>query len=160
MRILILLFSLIICSCVTVNVGEETPKKSTDIRFAVPKKPFEEHASPSADKAWVSTATGNVISFASECPENSDPSLETLTKESLQSLDRLEIVSKESISFNNRDAISSFAKGSVDGVPLAMKTIIFKKNGCNYRIMLSGLLGKISLEQNQFDDFCKEFKAP
>jgi hypothetical protein len=160
MRILMLLFYLFITSCVTVNVGEENPKKSVDIKYTIPKKPFEKHDFLTADKAWVSTATGNIISFSSECPKNSDPSIETLTKESIQSLDQPEIVSKEVTTFNNREAIKIFTKGSIDGVPLAMKAIIFKKNGCNYRIMLSGLINKINSEQNQYDEFCKEFKAP
>jgi hypothetical protein len=160
MRYLILLFCLQLWACVTVKVGEETPKKSVDIKLNPPKKPFEEHTFLSADKAWLSTSTGNVISFASECPKSSDPTLETLTKESIQSLDQAEIIEKETISFNGREAVKTYAKGTVDGVALAMKTIIFKKNGCNYRLMLSGLVNKLNIEQDRFEEFCREFKAP
>lgn len=160
MNIVILFFCLLISSCVTVNVGEETPHKSADIKFTLPKKPFEEHLTPSADKAWISSSTGNVISFISECPKGSDPSLDALTKESIQSLDHTEILEKEIISYNGREAIKTLTNGRIDGVELAMKTIIFKKNGCNYQIMLSGLTNKIVLESTQFDDFCREFKAP
>jgi hypothetical protein len=141
-------------------VGEETPQKSADIQFIIPKKPFQEHRLPSSDKAWLSTVTANIISFTSECSLKSDPSLETLVHESIESLDHVEILENETINFNNREAIRTFAKGKIDGIPLAMKTLIFKKNGCNYRIMLSGLVNKIDKDQSQFEEFLREFKAP
>lgn len=160
MRAIIFIIYFFTAACVTVNVGEETPKKSSNILYMEPNKPFEEHQLLNADKAWVSKKTGNVISFTSECPKNSDPSLESLTKETLQSLDHVEIVEKTNINFNSREAVQTSAKGSIDGVPLAMKAVIFKKNSCNYRIIYSGLVTKVSSEEKYFEDFTREFKAP
>lgn len=160
MYFLALIFSLLLNSCVTVNVGEEPAKKATDIKYEAPSAPFSNHQSINADKSWLSSKTGNIIAFTSECPKNSDPSLDVLLKESIESLDHVEIIENNRLSFNGREAIQSFAKGSIDGVPLAMKSLIFKKNGCNYKLIYSGLLAKISAEQNQFEAFCKGFVVP
>jgi hypothetical protein len=160
MRIIVLIFFIFAASCVTVNVGEDAPKKSSHIQFITPEKPFEEHQLLNADKAWVSKTTGNVISFTSECPKNSDPSLELLTKETLQSLDHVEVIDKKSFSFNGREATKTSAKGSIDGVPLSLNAVVFKKNNCNYRIIYSGLRNQINAEEKYFEDFLKDFKAP
>jgi hypothetical protein len=135
-----------------------TPAK--DVQFQVPEKPFQEIKVLTADKAWLSAETGNTISFLSECNGNVDPTLEQLQNESLTVLDKLKILQAKNLEFNGREALRTEAQGEVDGVPVKMELLIFKKNNCNYTLSFGGVLKRFNTEKKYFDKFTESFKAP
>lgn len=159
MKLLILIFALIFTSCVTVNFGAKPGEKSDHIEYIPPAKPYVDHKFPGADKAWMSESTGNVISYISVCSKTSDPSLDSLAQETVSSMDQAEITQKKRITYNGREALQLQATGEIDGIPLGLHALVFKKNGCQYRLIFSGLKSKVAEESKYFQDFSKEFKT-
>lgn len=133
------------------------PAKGVD--FSAPAAPYKAIESANSDRAWLSDKTGNTISFASDC-SGADPSLQQMENESLAALDNLEIKSSEALMFNGREARRSVSTGTVDGVPVQLLLVVFKKNNCNYVLSYGGVAVQFNTETSYFADFISTFKAP
>lgn len=157
---LVCLLALFATACVSVELPSTKSRKSTDMVFNTPAAPFEELKSESADKVWLSTKTGNTISFLSECENMADPSLKQLENDSLSALGNPQIESTSPMSYNGREAVQTTATGSVDGVAIKLKLLVFKKNNCSYTLSYAGVAKNFSSELKRFDDFVKDFKVP
>ncbi len=157
---LICILALFASACVSVELPSSKSRKSTDMIYKAPAAPFEELKSDSADKVWLSTRTGNTISFLSECENSADPSLKQLETDSFSALGSPEIESTAHMSFNGREALQSTATGSVDGVAIKLKLLVFKKNNCSYTLSYGGVAKNFSFELKHFDEFTQGFKVP
>lgn len=152
-------FVLFLGACVSVQLpgGKSTPAE--DVEYAAPAAPYKLISTNSADRAWLSASTGNTISFLSECGAN-DPSLQQMETETLSALNSLKIIETKDLSFNGRAARQTVAQGKVDGVPVQILVIIFKKNGCNYTLSYGGIEKNFQVEAAAFESFKQSFKAP
>ena len=146
--------------CVTIDVtgGKATPAKN--IRFKPPILPFVLVPTKASDQLWVSSKTGNSISILSECGSTQDPSLEQLQTDAIGVLQDTEIQSTAVVPFNQREALSSVVSGKVDGVPVKMKVVSFKKNNCNYTLVYGSVNRNFDSEVAFFDRFFDGFYAP
>lgn len=147
-------------ACVSVKIPTGTGTPAKDVKYNNPAKPYEEIKVSTADKAWLSSKTGNTISFLSDCNGNADPTLQQLESEPLAVLDKLKILKTDNVNFNGREALHTFAQGEVDGVPVKTALIVFKKNNCNYTLSYGGLLKNFDEEAKHFEKFSESFKAP
>ena len=154
------IMSLLLSSCVSVELPSGKITSAKDVTYNAPNGAFNEIKAKNADKTWQSQKTGNTISYLSECGNNADPSLQSIETESLSAISKLEVLKSETTSFNGREARQSITTGTVDGVPVAMSLVIFKKNGCNYTLSYGGLEKQFNLEQAEFEKFKQSFKAP
>lgn len=152
--------SLLLSSCVSVELPSGKTKPAKDVTFSEPSSPFSSIKSKSADHAWQSSKTGNTISFLSECGGTADPSLQSLETESLSALNKLEILKTETKTFNGREARQTISAGTIDGVPVALALVVFKKNGCNYTLSYGGVEKQFNSELSVFEKFKDGFKAP
>ena len=154
------IISLLLSSCVSVQLpgGKVTPAK--DVQYSEPGVPFEKIKSQNADRTWLSKNTGNTISYLSECGGTADPSLESIESESLSAMNELKILATEELTYNGREARQTTARGEIDGVPVQIALLIFKKNGCTYTLSYGGLQKQFSVEQKYFEKFKTDFKAP
>lgn len=152
--------SLLLSSCVSVKIGGAKGTPATGVSFQAPTNPFKEIKSESADQAWLSARTGNTISFLSECGNPADAGLSQIENESLAALSELKIIKTEDATFNERAARRTIAQGQVDGVSVQISLLIFKKNGCNYTLTYGGVTKQFSAEENIFQQFQSQFKAP
>ncbi|WP_295901902.1 hypothetical protein [uncultured Bdellovibrio sp.] len=138
--------------------GKVTSAK--DVGFSAPGSPFKDMSGGNSDKAWISERTGNTISYLSECGSSSEPTLQQLETDSLGALSDLHILKSDEVSFNGRAARESISQGKIDGVPVQVALVVFKKNGCSYTLSYGGVEKQFSSEQKYFENFKQNFKAP
>lgn len=158
--IMTVLISFSLSSCVSVSLQKNESQPAKDVIFSEPISPFAEMKLNSADKAWLSKITGNTISYISDCLKNSDPSLEQMMNDSLSVLDNLKVLDQQSKPFNSRSSFFFVAEGSVDGIAVKMKVIVFKKNNCNYTLTYAGVKKNFDGELGYFEKFQSSFTAP
>lgn len=144
--------------CVSVNIPQPKVSKAEKISYKEPQKPFRALVTENADKAWQSAATGNTISYNSECNSPAETQLKTLESESFNSLTKPEVLSSQATVFDGREALESLGQGSVDGIPVKMALLIYKKNNCNFTISFVGRKTKLDSEKNQFNEFKNSFQ--
>jgi hypothetical protein len=145
---------------VAVNIGPGKPTKAESAKFDTPPTPFQEIRHASFDKAWKSKDTGNTIAYLSECKAGDDTSLKNLENESTSVLDNRQIISTQDLEYNDRQAIRSSAQGFVDGVPVSMEILIFKKNDCTFTLSFVGRKSKLAADLPIFQNFLDRFKVP
>lgn len=138
--------------------GKVTSAK--DVGFNAPRSPYKEMSGGNSDKAWISEKTGNTISYLSECGGSSEPSLQQLENDSLSAISDLKVQQSDEVTFNGRAARQSVSLGKIDGVPVQIALLVFKKNGCNYTLSYGGVEKQFSSEQQYFENFKQNFKAP
>lgn len=146
--------------CVSVELPNSKTTSAKDVQWSAPGGPFKEIKATNADKTWLSSRTGNTISFLSECGNAADPSLQTLESESLSALGKINTVSSKIFDYNGRAARNSVSTGEVDGVPVQLELLVFKKNGCNYTLSYGGVMKQYEAEHGIFEAFKQNFKAP
>ncbi|WP_277576826.1 hypothetical protein [Bdellovibrio svalbardensis] len=155
-----ILLGLLFGGCVSVQLPGGKVTSAKDVQLSEPKSPFEKIKAVNADRAWLSSKTGNTISYLSECGGPGDMSLQAIENESLSAMNKLQTVSSETLIYNGREARQSISKGELDGVPVQMALLIFKKNGCTYTMTYGGLQKQFPMELNDFEKFKVDFKAP
>lgn len=131
-----------------------------DLDFKTPSTPFKEITISNSDKAWLSDTTGNTISYLSECGGSSELSLQQIETDSLSALSNLEVLKVEEFTYNARAARQSLSQGQIDGVPVQISILVFKKNGCNFTLSYGGTKKNFEAEKHFFDMFKDGFKAP
>lgn len=151
--------SLLAVSCVSVKFPNSKVMSAKDVEFKNPQVPFKEITISNTDKSWLSEKTGNTISYSSECG-NSELSLQQLETDSLSALSNLEIMRVEEFTYNSRVARQSLSQGQIDGVPVQIALLVFKKNGCNFNLSYGGTKKNFETEKHFFDIFKNNFKAP
>ena len=151
---------LLTSGCVSVELPNSKTTSAKDVKWSEPGGQFKEIKATNADKTWLSSRTGNTISYLSECGNSADPSLQALEAESLSALGKINPISNKVYDYNGRAARSSVSSGEVDGVPVQLELLVFKKNGCNYTLSYGGVMKQFDVEQKIFEDFKANFKAP
>jgi len=146
-------------ACVSVKIPTGAGNPAKDVKYADPTSPFKEIKVTSGDKAWLSSKTGNTISYISDCNGSADPSLQQIEGESLAVLDKLKIVQTQNLEFNGREAVRTLAQGEVDGVSVKTELVVFKKNGCNFTLSFGGVAKTFDSEKTYFEKFLESFKA-
>jgi hypothetical protein len=151
---------LMMIGCVSVGLNDTKVQRSTKVRFSAPGGAFTEKRSDSLDHLWENSKNGNSISFMSDCSDTTDPSLESIQQGILHGVERLKVLSNETISYNDREALRSITSGSVDGVDTAMDLVVFKKNGCIYALNYVGVRPQFEDDKAAFSKFLDRFHAP
>ncbi len=149
----------LLSSCLSVSL---TPKmsKSEDVRFVPPGGSFEQIKSPGADEAWQDKKLGNSISYLSSCNDPTDPSLESIEKDMLSSLDSSKIAATSQAFFDGRESRKTQAEGNVDGIPTKIEILTFKKNSCLYSVSYVSITKNFDQDLAIFNKFLEGFKAP
>lgn len=81
-----------------------------------------------------------------------------MQSDAISVLENPKILQENQIEFNMRKAQESISEGSVDGVLIKMKILVFKKNGCNIIISYGGVKKNFNLELSEFQNFLTHFK--
>jgi hypothetical protein len=149
----------VLWGCVSVRLpGQKEVVKSTHIQSSFKSSQYEKLNVQWADEAWKHKKTGAVISYFSEC--GTDPSLDSLLNEALLALDKYEIKSSQEVTFNSRLAIERTVVGTIDGVPVNLEILVFKKDSCNYTLSHSSKDKEAGVTEPDFAEFKKNFKVP
>jgi len=148
-------------ACSILGSGGDAPAKSNSTKYNPPPSPFQEtpmHGG--ADHAWQSERTGNTIAYNSECSKDEDPSLEMLKKKIFSGIDRLKLDPSQSVHIDDREGQRVTGTGFVDGVPVKLSVLTFKKDGCTYDLLYIAREKSFGAELSAFDQFLKGFRAP
>jgi hypothetical protein len=146
--------------CVSVGLNDTKIQRSTKVSYAAPSGAFVAKPSDTLDRLWENTVNGNSISFMSDCSDPSDPNLETIQQGILHGVEHLKILSSETITYNDREALRSHTSGKVDGVDTEMDLIVFKKNNCIYTLNYVGVKPQFEDDKAVFGRFLDRFRAP
>jgi len=157
---LLFFYFFFLIGCISVDLKpKNVSQKAESIKLEGPQKPFEEIKSSTGDRVWLSGSTGNTISYLTECNSNSDVKLEELLKEATAFIEQKVEIQTTYKPYNQRAAIYSLLSGQVDGVPIQVQLIIFKKNQCTYTLSYGGAYDRFKSEIEYFNTFVDKFKA-
>lgn len=160
----LLIFSVSLISalsgCVSVSLPSMDGKRAQEVRFTAPSSPFKSLKTDSGDGAWISTRTGNTISYVSDCAAKIDPELDQILDDSAQILEKPEVSNRASLNYNGRAAKTALVNGSLDGIPVRLKLLVFKKNDCSYTLSYTAKPSTFDTEAASFEAFLSDFKAP
>jgi hypothetical protein len=86
--------------------------------------------------------------------------LKGLESEALSALNNMQVISHESWTYNDREALRSMSEGQVDGVSVKMSLVIFKKNNCSFTLSYVGRSSLFPANQTEFSAFVERFQVP
>lgn len=153
----IVLFS---ASCVSVKLpSAKPPTKSKNVNFKRPVSPFSSANPKGADALWVSKNTASTISYFSSCSEN-EPALEVARANAFISIEGADVKKEQSYSVDDRQGLMSDIEGNLEGVPVKIRFLVFKKGDCSYHLTYVSLKENFDREVEHYTKFVKSFKAP
>jgi hypothetical protein len=146
---------------VSVNLGgNKSPKHAEGVKFSEPGSPFRKETREDIDGAWKNEKNGNLISYLTDCQDQSDPTLETIVQGAISGLSEMKIDSSENPIVQGREARRVVAQGKVDGVASKIDLLAFKRNHCIYMLSYVGVSKAFDKDHAQFDKFIQGFYAP
>ncbi len=160
-RVWLFLSALSLLSCVSVKIQ---PADKVDIAENVdyqnPPYDFLIKENNSYDRLWIHRINGNSISYKSSCNDPLDPSLLVLRSTTLQGIDVHQIVHSSKTTYNSREALQEHVRASIDGIPIEIELMIFKRNKCSYILSYWGKSKNFSQNRNNFKEFLESFRVP
>lgn len=154
--LLIIASPFLMVSCVSSLLKEKAPTFSKDIQFKDPQFGFSK-VNLSVYPAWKNSKSGNVISIISDCNENGVASLSSLHQLITGSIEDSKTIKQELLSFKDKPALLYLTEGSLDGQPIAIRSISFKRKDCGYVSSLSGKPNSLDSDLNAFNSFNESF---
>lgn len=154
MKIIIILMLALIASCSSTKSDNGVYEKSTSYKnpyTSHPPKAWKKISSEGSDFALSSTLNGNLFIINSACRKYLTSTLPNLTQSILSGIDNLEVITEETLHYQERDALLLKAKGSIDGVTRFFKLLTLQKNNCIYDFIL------IANSLNTLEQHDKEF---
>lgn len=155
-----LLFSLFLASLAACSFGtnKQTYKSdSHEVHFN--HKDWSQVDSSDADIVFVSEASKSTLLLNSLCQKYDATSLEHLVSNMLGGIDEVEIEKKENKTYADRKSLRTYAKGSIDGVPIFLLIQTVRKNECIYDFILISTSSSLrDRDKNSFEHFLKSTK--
>lgn len=160
MKNIILLSLLIFASgCVSVKIGDSSPKKSTRYSYDAPGGSFYRIKDEAADIAWLSQKTSSTISIKSKCVKNNDIELEQWIEELVSSFRTGEILGIEKFKYNNRKALTAEVLTTLEGFENKLAITTFIKNSCHYILVLTASPQNYTQDEDKYSKLLQSFKA-
>jgi hypothetical protein len=82
------------------------------------------------DLAWAARGGSHLLSINATCEDHGDPSLEVLTNHLVFGFTERTLKSRQEVKIDGRDALDSRYFARLDGVPVELRLVVLKKNGC------------------------------
>lgn len=152
----IIVIPLFFVSCISSLLKDKAPSFSNEIILASPKEPFIK-TDTSVFPSWKSNTTGNVISIVSDCNENSSYKLTNLHQLIESTLEGIKIIKEETISLQKKPALMRIINAQLDGQPIEIQSVSFKRKSCGYVAALSGKVNNLVFDKSQFEQFINSF---
>ncbi|MAF91992.1 MAG: hypothetical protein CL674_12045 [Bdellovibrionaceae bacterium] len=158
-HILLIAFCFSVIGCVSIDVAPET-ESAEGLVYKSPGGSFERRDAENLDAYFVDKKSGNSISLKSSCFDPADPSIENLESTAFTGMNIEKEISKEEITYNSRAALNTRKLVKIDGVPVLVQMLIFKKNNCNYLISHVGVEKTFPNTESNFKNFLDQLRAP
>ncbi|MDZ4677645.1 MAG: hypothetical protein SGI74_09070 [Oligoflexia bacterium] len=156
----ILILFLSTSGCAILGSNDDPAVKSVNTKFSPPDSPYEKSNVSSADQVWQSKKTGSTIAVNSMCQKYADLSLKNLEQNILTGIENLKVIEEQDTTFDEREASRILAEGTIDGVPIRIDLLIFKKNNCTYDLAYISRPQNFTVEKPIFEKFLSNFHAP
>ena len=154
--IFIIALPFLMVSCVSTILQEKAPTFSKDIQYKDPQSTFVK-VNLSVYPAWKNPKTGNVISIVSECAENYSGTLSSLHQLITGSIEEPKTTKQEPIVLKQKPALLYVTEGQLDGQPIAIRSISFKRKSCGYVSSLSGRPAALASDLKTYEAFNESF---
>ncbi len=147
-------------SCVSVKLPTTAaPTKAKNVVFQRPTSPFSSASPKGADALWVSKNTASTISYFSSCSER-EPSLAVARSNAFKSIEGSDVVKENSYSISDREGVISDIEGTLEGVPVKIRFLAFKKGSCTYHLTYVALKENFNKELQHYTKFISNFRVP
>lgn len=140
-------------------MSSSTLPKSSHYNLSFTKDEWSPIDPDSSDLAYRNRQTSSTLVLNSQCKKYDSASLETVSATLLNGIAQLDIMDKHNIEFAGREAQITTATGTLDGVPIFLKGMVLKKDGCLYDlILISSGRDQLKADSLAFDEFIKGFR--
>ena len=153
---LIIAVPIFFVSCVSSLLKEKPPAFSNEIKLTPPKAPFVK-TETSVFPSWKNPQTGNVLSIVSDCNEGATSKLSTLHQLIEDSLEDVKLMKEETIALQNRPALLKVVTANLDGHPIEVHSVSFRRKSCGYLASLSGKANSLFKDTVYFESFINGF---
>ncbi len=132
--------------------------KSKDYDLNLKSQEWKSIDPDSSDHAFENSSTHSIMLVNSQCEKYESSSLDKLNSGMMSGIDNLQVINKESTKFASRDALLMQAKGSLDGVPVFLKTLTLRKDRCLYDLVLiANSQDTLKKDDSAFEELLKGF---
>jgi hypothetical protein len=162
---LIIVLTLLLSSCSLLSSNDNGAYvKSKNYLNEIQKSihsPWEEVKGEGADFAMTNKKTSSTFLINSSCRKNEQSSLNALSSSLLNGIENISIISKNVLSFEDREAQEIRFSGSVDGVKTFINIMTVQKNYCIYDfVLISKNIKKLDIDYSTFKSFLEKVKIP
>jgi hypothetical protein len=134
-------------------------QKATNYKFKTPASPWISlQDKADADEAWMHRATGATMSLRSLCHRYEHIPLKILNQNVLSLVNNAEVISQSEIRLDKRAALDTSFVGELDGVRVATRHVVLKKNHCIFDFTLSQVARIDPAHQQQFETLLQSFQ--
>lgn len=109
------------------------------------------------DLAWSARQSAHLLSANAVCEDHGDPSLEVLTNHLVFGFTERELKDRKALSLDGRDALDSRYEVKLDGVPVELRLVVLKKNGCVHDFAYVAPLGRYEDKAKDFERLVEGF---
>jgi hypothetical protein len=146
--------------CVSVKLAQQEAKRASGVKFQEPASPFNRESNKDVDASWQNPRNGNLMSYLSDCQDDNDPTLESITQGALGGITDLKYDKQSTESVQGREGRRVLVTGNVDGVKSKIDMLAFKRDNCIYILSYVGVEKSFSADHAAFDKFIQGFRAP
>ena len=158
-KLLLLLLCLCFARCVSIDMQPKI-KAADDLAFVPPSREFVRRDTDGLDAYFIEPKTGNSISLKSSCFDPADPSIDNLTKAAFGGMTIIKELANNRIRYSDREALNTKRLVSLDGVPVIVEMLVFKKNNCNYLVGHVGVEKFHSQTASAYQHFLNNLRTP
>jgi hypothetical protein len=109
------------------------------------------------DLAWSSRTSAHLLAANALCEDHGDPSLEVLTNHLLFGFTQRELKARKTLTLDGREALDSHYQARLDGVPVELRLLVLKKNGCVHDFSYIAPAGRFGDRQADFEKLIEGF---
>ncbi|MBC7420786.1 MAG: hypothetical protein H7328_08660 [Bdellovibrio sp.] len=149
---LLIAFPIFLVSCVSSILKESPPTFSSDVKWNNLPASFEK-MDTGIYPAWKNPRTGNVISIVSDCGNSSGAGLLGLHQLVESSVEEFQLVKEQKLLYKNKSALVHHSEGEVDGSPIEIQSMSFRRKDCGYLTSLSGKKNNLESDRKAFEQF-------
>ena len=124
--------------------------RSAGFRVPVPAAPWAPVSLPDVDIAFQHPGTAATIAVFSECDGAARGPLRVLARRLLFGL-RSEVVEQSPVALDGAEALRTVARGTLDSRPVVVESLVVRRGGCVYDMVLTAAPGDYPVLRPDFD---------
>lgn len=111
------------------------------------------------DAAFLNESIGATITVDSTCNKKGKYSLKALSESLLIGIEDKTLIQRDELTVSGENALSSIYTGKLDGIPLKISAVVFKKGNCIYDFTYTSSPDNFSSGFGDFGEFISKFEV-